>query len=180
MSVHELLTQYPRHDGSFDYVDENGDVCNGTFGDDSSYEPSPEVPTADLLVIRPERLAADSLRARFDRLAERIAEEAEKRGVPVAQIALEHGFTEEDLTELNEGIGTRVRGGSRGVTPGRSTASRKPRAQGRRREPVSSHLAELEIGGAQDEAELSLGRRLTDEEMTIIAGDVMRRLSGRG
>lgn len=169
MSVQEVLSFRER---GIDYVDENGDVQFGTHGDDRIYED--ELQMEELTkVAEAEGLGEQgevAVRQPFDLMADRIADEADKRGISYNMAALALGFTSDNLATLNE---------SAGVPDVRPEALKhgSRRLKGRRGlEPASASLISMEIDKAQEEAERKLGRSLSDEEMTTIASDVERSL----
>ena len=173
MSVHEVLSFRER---GIDYVDENGDVQFGTHGDDRIYED--ELHVEELIrAAEAEGLGEQggvAVRQLFDSMADRIAGEADKRGISYEMAALALGFTSDNLATLNEGAG---------VSDVRPRALSQPKHRPRRPirgrrglEPASASLVSMEIDRAQAEAERKLGRSLSDEEMTTIASDVERSL----
>lgn len=163
MSVHEVLSYSDgRSREGFDYVDENGDVQFATIGDEAVFEEyEPEASDANVAAeqVRKSEAAA---RRQLDMEADRVVDEADKRGISVHMARLALGVSDPVVRKKTT---ARQHRGSSGRSKGRGG-----------NEPVSSRLASMEIDMAQAQAEQDLGRGLTDEEMTAIASDVMRRL----
>ena len=171
MSVYELLSLGERPNGLFDYVDENGDVQAGSMGDDALERPveSPTVDTRRLGETALPRVASGLDRhSKNDAILQEIEDYADKRGIPIydASLAL-HGVSIDDLMGKSGTVSQSIE----------QKQEIKPTTRRRRRgEPVSGEHAQYMIGAAQASAEEALNRRLTDEEMTTIASDVMREL----
>ena len=108
-----------------------------------------------------------SLRQRYDDAYDAIYDMAQKTGWSIDLAALEHGFTSEELSILRD---TALVQPSEGV----SEVGKKGGRGRRRRESVSASFLAGVIDTAQREAEASLGRSLTDNEMVTIAGNVER------
>ncbi len=164
MSVREVLPYSDsRSRKGFDYVDENGDVQFATIGDEAVFEEYDRPEASDANVAAEQvRKSEAAARRQLDMEADRVVDEADKRGISVHMARLALGVSDPVVRKKTT---ARQHRGSSGRSKGRGG-----------NEPVSSRLASMEIDMAQAQAEQDLGRGLTDEEMTAIASDVMRRL----
>ena len=174
MSVHEILSStYDRPNGQFDYVDEEGNVLAGWMEDEVHFQ---ELSGEDELSMLEEQMLAEETgqneikdsreRARLDAEVERLVDQ---RGLSYAMARLAVYGQVNNMADIIEDQPASTR-----RTP--PSAPGDSRSRGRRREPVSSSLASLEIDKAQSDAAKQLGRELTDREMMHIASDVVSRL----
>ena len=174
MSVHEILSStYYGPDGRFDYVDEEGNVLAGWMEDEVHFQ---ELSGEDELSMLEEQMLAEEKgqneikdsreRAGLDAEVERLVDQ---RGLSYAMARLAVYGQVNDMADIIEDQPASTR-----RTP--PSAPGDSRSRGRRREPVSSSLASLEIDKAQSDAAKQLGRELTDREMMQIASDVVSRL----
>lgn len=164
MSVHEILSSSKdRPDGFIDYVDENGDVQVGSEGDDAMDRPATEH------LLRVAQLA--DVVSEHDRLMQDIDNYADKRGISIYDSALAFGV---DLHTMESESEVLTDAPKRAVAVSAKPSKKKISTRRPRPNALSGRDAERLIGLAQDKAEKDLGRRLTDEEMMAVAGDVER------